>query len=118
MIVCQPNPGSDTFQDNPVVVAEVVSPSTRRTDGGEKKDAYLSVPTLTAYVMIETTQPRVIVHRRGEDGAFVAEVYEGLDAVVPFEDVDCSLRLSELYDRVDFTSAKAEDAAEEEDFNR
>ena len=32
MVVCQPNPASDHFQDRPVVVIEVLSDSTRRTD--------------------------------------------------------------------------------------
>src|SRR5436190_9458766 len=50
MVVCQPNAAGESFQDNPVVIAEVISDATRRTDEGEKKDAYLTIPTLTAYV--------------------------------------------------------------------
>ena len=105
MIVCQPNSPTDSFQDHPVVIAEVVSDSTRRTDEGEKKDAYLSIPTLSAYVVIETKLPRVVVHRRGPDGAFSAELYEGIDGVIALDDVGCSLRLAELYERVDFAAA-------------
>jgi len=36
MVVCVPNPATDRFQDRPVVVIEVLSESTRRTDLGEK----------------------------------------------------------------------------------
>jgi len=35
MVVCEPNPADDTFQDRPVVIAEVVSESTRRIDENE-----------------------------------------------------------------------------------
>jgi len=105
MVVCQPNPANDSFQDHPVVIAEVISQATRRTDEGEKKDAYLTIPTLGAYVLIESTRPRVVVYRRGADGAFSAELYEGIDSTIPFDDIACTLRLSELYERVDFTAA-------------
>jgi Uma2 family endonuclease len=112
MIVCQPNPQADTFQDHPVVVAEVLSDATRRTDEGEKKDAYLTIPTLTAYVLIETDRPRVVVHRRAPDGAgFAAELYEGADDVIALDDVGCTLRLADLYDRVDFAPVEREQSA-------
>lgn len=105
MVVCQANPPGDSFQDHPVVIAEVLSAGTRRTDEGEKKDAYLTIPTLSAYVLIETGRPRVVVHRRGADGAFSAELYEGMDSSIAFDDIGCTVRLSDLYERVDFTAA-------------
>jgi Uma2 family endonuclease len=118
MIVCRPNPGNDTFQDQPAVIAEVLSVTTRRTDEGEKKDAYLTIPSLSAYLLIESSHPRVVVHRRGPDRNFVPELYEGMDAVIPFDDVGCALSLAELYERVDFTAAAREDAEDEESMSR
>jgi Uma2 family endonuclease len=104
MIVCHPNPPTDSFQDNPVVIAEVLSQATRRIDEGEKKDAYLTIPSLMTYLLIETDQPRVVVHRRTET-LFVPEVYQGADAMIALEDVGCSIALAELYERVDFAAA-------------
>ena len=101
MVVCESNPPEDTFQDNPVVIAEVISETTRRTDEGEKREAYLAIPSLTAYLLIETDRPRVVVHRRTESG-FVAEVYDEIDAVIPLDAIDAELALSELYERVEF----------------
>src|SRR5262245_36744189 len=80
-VVCRPNPREDSFHDEPVVIVEVLSRSTRRIDEGEKKDAYVTIPTLAAYLVVEQDQPKVVVHRRAADG-FLAEVYEGLDAVI------------------------------------
>jgi len=37
-VVCESNPDDDTFQEQPVVVVEVISDSTRRTDEGETRD--------------------------------------------------------------------------------
>ena len=107
MIICEPNPADDTFQDRPVVVAEVVSDATRRIDEGEKREAYLTIPTLSTYLLIETDRPRVVVHQRTDSG-FVASLYEGMDAVIPLEAIDASLALADLYERVDF-SATASD---------
>src|SRR5206468_8988400 len=51
-VICQPNPQSDVFQDEPAVVFEVLSRKTRRVDEGEKKEAYQTTPSLAAYVML------------------------------------------------------------------
>ena len=111
MVVCEPNPPADVFQDRPRLIAEVVSPSTRRTDEGEKLDAYLTIGSLTAYLLIETERPRVTVHRR-TDAGFVVEQYDGADAVVPLDDLVTTLPLAELYQRVEFAAAVVENAAE------
>ena len=108
MIVCEPNAAGDTFQDRPVVLVEVVSGSTRRIDESEKRDAYLTIRTLSAYLLIETGRPRVVMHHRTPSG-FVARQYEGTSAVIPLEELGIELSLSELYERVDFAAARAED---------
>jgi Uma2 family endonuclease len=106
MVVCEPSAPEATFQDKPVVIAEVVSEATRRIDEGEKREAYLTIPSLMAYLIIETDRPRVVVHRRTNEG-FIAEAYEGPDAVVPLEDVEAELRLAELYERVTFSGGNS-----------
>jgi Uma2 family endonuclease len=103
MVVCEPNRADETFQDKPVVIAEVVSEATRRIDEGEKREAYLTIPTLAAYLVVETERPRVVVHRRTERG-FVAEAYEGVAAVIPLDSISAELPLAELYERVEFAS--------------
>lgn len=110
MVVCTPNPTSDTFQDRPVILAEVISQATRRIDEGEKRDAYLTIPELSAYLLIESTSPRVVVYHRTDSG-FVPRQYEGLEAVVPLDATKSQLSLAELYERVDF-SAPSEEAEE------
>jgi Uma2 family endonuclease len=101
MVVCEPNPPESSYQDRPVVIAEVVSDATRRIDEGEKREAYLTIPTLTMYLVIETDRPRVVVHRRTENG-FVAEAYEGTGAVISIDAIGAELPLAELYERVEF----------------
>lgn len=100
-IIERANPQSDSFQDEPVVIFEVLSRRTRRIDEGEKKDAYLQIPSLRAYVLVEQETAAAIVWRRSRQG-FVREVYEGLEAIVPLGEVGIDLPLAQIYDGVEF----------------
>ena len=100
-VICRPNPQSDSFQDEPAALVEVMSRRTRRVDEGEKKDAYLTIPSLSVYVLFEQETAVAIVFRRTEQG-FVREVYEGLDAIIPLNEIETALPLAEVYDGVEF----------------
>ncbi len=95
-VICRSNPEDDSFQDEPVVIVEVLSESTRRIDQSEKKDAYLTIPTLSHYIMIEPDTPVAVVYQRTSSG-FVREVHEGREAVVSFPEIDARLALTDVY---------------------
>jgi len=98
MVVCAPNPLDDHFQENPVVIVEVLSETTRRIDLGEKRDAYLIIPSLKALLLVEPDEALVTVHRRKPEGGFEAEVHRGMDAVIPLPEIAVELPLSELFE--------------------
>jgi len=102
LVVCHPNPESDHFQDQPVVVVEVLSESTRRTDFGEKKDAYLSMPSLKVLVLVESDSPAATVYRRKPEGGFESELHTGMDVTIPLPEIDADLPLADAYERVRF----------------
>ncbi|QDU87484.1 hypothetical protein Pla175_08460 [Pirellulimonas nuda] len=108
MVVCSPNPQHDSHQDQPVVVAEVLSKSSRRTDEGEKLDYYRMIPSLRVYLVIEQEEPRVVAHRRVDQG-FAREEHLGLDAVIPLPEIAAELPLAELYQRVEFSPEPDDD---------
>ncbi len=101
MVVCSPNPEGDSFQDAPALIVEVPSKSTRRIDEGEKRDAYLAIPGLGVYLVVEQDVPLVVVHRRGP-GGFHREVIEGLKSVIPLPEINTELPLSEIYETLSF----------------
>lgn len=109
-VICRPNPQSDSFQDEPAVIFEVISKSTRRIDEGEKKDAFLSIPSLSVYALVEQETAAVLVFRRTGNG-FEREVYEGLEAVIPLNEIETELPLSEIYDSVEFSPEPGDDEA-------
>jgi Uma2 family endonuclease len=107
-VICRPNPQSDSFQDEPAALVEVLSRKTRRTDEGEKKDAYLTISSLGAYLLVEQETPAVVVFRRTDHG-FVREVYQGLEAVIPLPEIGIELPLAEIYDGVEFVPEAEDD---------
>jgi Uma2 family endonuclease len=107
-VVCRPNPPDDSFHDEPAVLFEVLSRRTRRIDEGEKKDAYITIPPLNVYVLVEQESPTAVVFRRSESG-FVREVYTGLDAALPLAEIGTSLPLAEIYERVEFVPEASAD---------
>jgi Uma2 family endonuclease len=104
MVVCQSNPDSDRFQDQPVVIVEVLSEFTRRADLGEKRDAYLTIPSLKVLLLVEPDAPDVTAIRRQSGGGFDIEHYSGLDSTIPLPEIDAALALADLYERVEFGS--------------
>jgi len=107
-VVCRPNPQTDSFQDEPSVLFEVLSRRTRRVDEVEKKDAYESIPSLAVYILIEQDMAAVVAFRRTETG-FIREVHEGLDAVIPLGEIGIELPLAEIYETVEFTPEAGDD---------
>ncbi|HKI38250.1 MAG TPA: Uma2 family endonuclease [Gemmataceae bacterium] len=107
-VICRPNPQSDSFQDEAAVLVEVLSNRTRRIDEGEKKDAYLTIPSLCVYVLVEQETATVVVFRRTEHG-FVREIHHGLEAVIPLREIDIELPLAEVYDGVECAPEPNED---------
>ena len=103
-VICAPLVESDIFARNPCVVVEVTSPSTARIDRGEKVDAYRSIASLHAYLIIDHRRRRVEHHSRdGRTGEWRREEIVGEGRVrVPC--LDTEITLDEIYERVDLPS--------------
>ncbi len=108
LVACNLNPSHDTFQDQPVVIIEVISESTRRTDEQEKREAYLSLPSLQVYLLVEQSSFSTVVYRRA-DGDFIREVYSGFSSITPSPEVQYQLPLAELYENVVLTAVVKEE---------
>jgi Uma2 family endonuclease len=102
-VVCEPNPANDSFHDSPVVVVEVVSAATRRTDEYEKRESYLMIESLSVYILVEQKAPAAVVYRRCENG-FVTESYLGLESIIPLPEIECNLALANVYANAAFPS--------------
>jgi len=98
-VVCLPNPVEDSFQDQPQVIVEVLSESTRRTDEEEKREAYLTIPTLETYLLVDSANKEVLAYQRGAS-AFDRTIYTGDEGVIPLPGLGLELPLAEIYEGV------------------
>ena len=87
---------------NPMLIAEVLSPSTSSYDRGDKFAAYRTIPSFQEYLLIEQGRPAVEHHWKTEDGRWHLEELRGLDAIAPLEHLPVQLPLASLYRRVQF----------------
>lgn len=108
-VTCQQAPPDQMFLEYPVVIVEVVSESTRRTDEQEKRSAYLSIPSLCACVLLEQSRASAAVWRR-HAGGFALERHEGLEATVELPEIEAVLPLAEVYRGVVFPGPGSDDA--------
>jgi Uma2 family endonuclease len=101
-VICDSNAPTDVFQDSPVLIIEVLSPSTRRYDFDEKMNAYLQIPALQCYILLEQHQPIATIMRRTE-GGFLRQQREGIEETIDLPFLGCELALRDIYDGIEFT---------------
>jgi len=108
MVVCDSNSDDVVFQDKPVVIVEVISESTRRTDETEKRESYLSIDSLQVYLRVEQSVPCVKIDQRAEEG-FVSLMFDELTDIVSLPTLGIELALSDLYRGVTFPGPVEDD---------
>ncbi len=87
---------------NPVLLVEVLSASTAEYDLGEKFTEYKSIPSFREYLVVSQTRPFVIRYFRHPNGFWVRHDYEGIESEVLLESLQVTLRLSEIFERMNF----------------
>jgi Uma2 family endonuclease len=98
VVVCDDDPSEDErVRENPILIIEVLSKSTRKKDKGEKRLEYLAIPSLLEYVLIEQDFAEVEVQRRS---ASWQSSYYFLGDEVVLESVNATLPVDAIYERV------------------
>jgi Uma2 family endonuclease len=85
LVYCGPElPGDALEVPNPVIVAEVLSPSTRKFDETVKRDDYFSLPSVHHYLIVDPEGPPVVCHGRQADGTILrSQVADGTVTLAP-----------------------------------
>lgn len=82
---------------NPILVVEVLSPTTEGYDRGEKFARYRQLDTLQEYFLVAQDQPHVEHYVRQDDEGWHLTETDGLDATIPLPFIKAELPLSEVY---------------------
>lgn len=91
---------------NPKVLIEILSPSTESIDRGRKWIQYQQIASLTDYILIAQDQPYIEHFSRQTNHQWLDTIAIGLDTQLEIASVGCTLRLSEVYDRVSWDAAE------------
>ncbi len=102
-VVCPPvDGGTDDVISNPVLVVEVLSPSTEDFDRGTKFGYYRQIPSLQDYLVISQDQARVEHHFRRAGELWSLRDVEGLADRLQLASLPIELPMAEIYAKVNF----------------
>ena len=107
VVTCSPVAGTADVLPNPVVVFEVLSPSTASVDRVIKNEEYRATSSIQRYIMLEQTRVAATVFARDED-RWIGTVMIG-EAVLAMPEIDVELPLSEFYIDVDLSPPDTDD---------
>jgi len=93
---------ADYVASEPVLVLEVLSPSTRQIDRFRKLEEYKSIASLHYILLVEPSTPAAKLYERDEREGWISSDLIGLDAVVPISRLDVTLPLRDLYEGLAF----------------
>jgi Uma2 family endonuclease len=98
-VTCSLMRGGDDLVPEPVVVVEVVSPSTEREDRGRKKFDYFATPSIRQYAIVEQDERRVDLYTRAGD-RWTDEIVTG-DAVLRLTGIGVEIPFDLIYEDTD-----------------
>jgi Uma2 family endonuclease len=104
-VVCSESRFADDEFDtllNPIVVLEILSPSTERYDRGKKFHHYQQLESLREYVLIAQDSPRIERFLRQDDGTWNLTDVSGMDGSLQLASIDAVLKLADVYQKVTF----------------
>ncbi|WP_018936789.1 Uma2 family endonuclease [Thioalkalivibrio sp. ALJ24] len=82
MVTCDPQDrGREQYKQAPLLVVEVLSPSTEAFDRGAKFAAYRSLASLQEYLMIDPASGAVELYRRDPEGHWVLYTHDPRDSM-------------------------------------
>jgi len=80
---------------NPVIVFEVLSPSTKNVDAGTKLPGYFRVPSIMHYLIVDPDRPLIIHHARRQDDSILTRIVS--EGVIKLDPPGLELALSDIY---------------------
>jgi Uma2 family endonuclease len=98
-------PGKSRTTSTPVLLAEVLSPSTAEIDFGDKAAEYLELPSLLAYVVLSQDAPKAWIWSRASTSvpfAPVPKVISGAEAFIPIGGLQLEVPMADVYRGVTF----------------
>lgn len=89
--------GKDLAVTAPVLVCEVLSPSSIVRDTVEKQRDYTGIPSVQSYLVLSQDEPRAWLWSRTDAGWAGPDMIEGLDGIIDVPALSVAIPLSSIY---------------------
>ncbi|MCC6286699.1 MAG: Uma2 family endonuclease [Chitinophagaceae bacterium] len=102
-IICGEPELSDEIKDtvkNPVVIFEILSPSTEDYDVGKKFFYYMQIESLKEYITIDSAKMFIRIGRKQPDNAWRFEEYKEKAGTMRINSIDFTIVLQDVYEGV------------------
>jgi Uma2 family endonuclease len=103
-VTCTSVRGDEDTVLEPVLVVEVISPSTEREDRGRKKFDYFATRSIQQYAIIEQDARRVDLYTRSGD-RWTDEIVEG-DAALTLSSIGVEISLDAIYEDTELDATR------------
>ncbi len=102
-VSCTPQPGDQHQVRDPILIVEILSPSTEEKDRKVKLVDYRAIPSVREVLYLDCTRTYCELHRRmeGED-LWLTKLDVSLDASIVLESIGAELSLADLYATITF----------------
>lgn len=105
-VVCgEPRVAGDDNLLNPVVIFEVLSPSTERHDRGLKFQHYRTIDSLQDYILVHQDQVRIEQYTHRPDHTWTLRDYQLQQEHLKIDSIGVSIVIERIYDRVKIAPA-------------
>src|ERR1700738_4987092 len=103
-VTCTQVRGTEDVVLDPVLIIEVISPSTEREDRGRKKFDYFATPSIRQYALIEQDERRVDLYTRMGD-VWTDEIVEG-SSVLKLSSIGVEISLDTVYEDTELDATR------------
>lgn len=87
---------------NPVMLAEVLSTSTKSYDRDEKFSAYRTIPTFQEYLLVDQYSTHVEQYSKTGSNQWIFTEYNEVESAISLASIPFEIRLADLYESVEF----------------
>jgi Uma2 family endonuclease len=91
--------GGDILIPDPIILVEVLSPSTMHIDVSVKLDGYFALPSVHHYLVISTEARIVVHHRRLEGSQILTHIHR--EGSITLDPPGLSIDMADIYARTD-----------------
>lgn len=105
-IICGKIETTDDIFDtvtNPSVIIEILSPSTRNYDKGEKFTLYREIDSLQEYILIDSERIMVEKFIRNADNSWQLTEYKSIEQSFSITTVSIEMKLTDIYEGLEIT---------------